>query len=257
MNKICAQRQHFDAISSVYCTARQDEKHLLVKEEIWRYAFRLLREEYSISYARCLDAMCGAGDGLAALQAEAYFDFSYEAFDYSEKMVDAARCKHPNVKIFCADVCEYVADDAYDIIILFGGLHHVYADRSRAVHSLSQSLRSGGVLINFEPTNNSLLLRYIRSFIYKMSAIFDDDTERAFQTTELNSLMASVGLKPLLQFFPGLLAYVLWYNPDAFPMLNRGTPALARKLLCYETKIWGTAFARYCSFATFSCFLKE
>ena len=96
----------------------------------------------------------------------------------------------------------------------------------------------------------------VRKLIYLKNSFFDEDNEQAFTTSELNNLAKDNNLFPVIQLYPGLLAYVLWYNPDAFPMLDKGSPKLAEKYCKIESKLWTGHFARYLSFATLTCYKK-
>jgi len=52
--------------------------------------------------------------------------------------------------------------------------------------------------------------------------------------------------------YPGLLAYVLYYNPDAFPGLDRGGSAGVRLAWTLDRPLIGTALGRLLSFCTLS-----
>jgi hypothetical protein len=56
--------------------------------------------------------------------------------------------------------------------------------------------------------------------------------------------------------YPGLAAYVLYYNPDAFPALNFGGPETVRRLFALERPFLRSAAARTLSFATLSLWRK-
>ena len=145
----------------------------------------------------------------------------------------------------------------YDIIILIGGLHHVPDYAETVCSNLSKSLKKGGYFINFEPTNNNIFVRCIRNLIYKKNHIFDECTERAFSLSRYNSMFINSGLTIYRQFFPGLLGYVLYYNPDAFPFLNKGTTITVDRIFDKECKYYASRFGRWMSFCTFSIFRKE
>ena len=60
------------------------------------------------------------------------------------------------------------------------------------------------------------------------------------------------GYEKVDEVYPGLLAYVLYYNPDAFPALNIGGGSLVRLLFCLDRLFWTTWVGRKMSFATMS-----
>lgn len=243
------QQQHFDSIATQYTSSRQDPKHVLLKAAIWKFLFDHIQCKKDYQY-NVLEAMCGAADGYGILKEYAFADFQYSAFDYSPKMVKEAQKRLPHENIFVQDITTFSEEDKYDIILVIGGLHHVFKHANIAVRNISNALKTNGLFINFEPTHNATFLRIIREYIYKKNSLFDESTEHGFTTSELNDLMQGNGLTPCCQFYPGLLAYILWYNPDAFPLLNFGSIHFAKSLVTLESKIWFSSFARYFSFAT-------
>ena len=255
MNDLKKQQKHFDSISHVYTKSRNSGNHVFLKDEIWKYLFENIN--FSGENLLILEAMCGFADSYRVIKKHAKFKFIYEAFDYSENMVNEANKQVPGLNVYHQDVTTFFAKDKYDVIFIIGGLHHVYNHRFIVAENISNALKKNGYFINFEPTHNNLLLKKIRERIYKNNGLFDETTERGFSTNELNSMMSDVGLKPFFQFYPGLLAYILWYNPDAFPLLNIGSKSLTRNFIAFERKLWSTLLARYFSFATFSCYKKD
>ncbi len=255
MNNVERQREHFEEIAARYTQARKDEKHLILKEAIWRSFFGgfILPEKENM---RVLEAMCGEAEGVNILADRFRNDFSYSAFDYSPSMVAAAHERHPEARIWEQNILTFDAREEYDVILIIGGLHHVYEYREEVLRRLNRALAPGGFFLSVEPTHNNILFRTLREWIYKRNALFDQETERAFEGKELNALLAQHGFKIVHQIFPGLLAYVLWYNPDAFPLLNRGSARFARWWIDYEKRFWHMRIARLLSFMTISCFQK-
>jgi len=254
MDDLKRQQEHFDSISHIYTESRNSGNHIFLKDKIWEYLFEKI--DLKGEKLLILEAMCGFADSYRMVKKHAKFNFIYEAFDYSENMVNEAKKQVPGLNVYHQDVTTFVAKDKYDVILIIGGLHHVYNHRFIVANNVSNALKKNGYLISFEPTHNNLMLRKIREKVYKNNNLFDNTTERGFSTDELNSIMANVGLIPFFQFYPGLLAYILWYNPDAFPFLNIGNKNVARSFIAFERRLWSTLFARYLSFATFSCYKK-
>ena len=256
LNSTKQQIEHFNKIASEYYEARQNPKLVLLKSKIWEAA---LKNEAWGDLKRplnVLEAMCGFADGYDILKTHLKTDFSYSGFDYSETMVGYASQRNSSLRVSVCDVLNYKEEDTYDIILLIGGLHHVYAFAEQAVSNLSKALKTGGFFINFEPTNNNFLWRWIRNFTYKRNKIFDPDTEKAFTTSELHTIAQKNHLKVIDELYPGLLAYVLWYNPDAFPSLNVGSLNCVSLLINLESYIWRTPLARYFTFATLTIYRK-
>lgn len=256
MNDIQRQREHFESIAEKYSKSRKDSKHLLVKNAIWRCFFATLPLPEK-STMDVLEAMCGEADGLDIFARNSSARFVYTGFDFSKNMVAMARKKHPEANVFWADATAFSEKSNYDVALIIGGLHHVYQHKEQVVENIHGALRDGGLFINFEPTHNNIVTRKAREVIYEKNSFFDEATERGFSTNELDALMSSKGFEVVSQMYPGLLAYVLWYNPDAFPFLNMGSDIFVRSILKFEEKIWHTPFAKLLSFTTLSCYRKK
>ncbi|MDR1379562.1 MAG: methyltransferase domain-containing protein [Synergistaceae bacterium] len=251
------QQEHFDKIAREYHEARDNPRSDLLKKNIWKAAFRNARLWNLSDPVKVLEAMCGSADGYKILQDNLRLDFEYHGFDYSKEMIHYAQKKYPFLSFSIQDVTSYISEETYDLIILIGGLHHVYSNVDRAIRNLSGVLKKGGIFINFEPTNNNYFLKKIRSSIYKNNALFDDSTEKAFETPELRRLFLNHDLKAIDTLYPGLLAYILWYNPDAFPFLNHGYLKMVSLLSSLEDRcLWRTCLAYYMSFATLTIYKK-
>lgn len=257
MNDLIQQREHFEKIADTYFQLRNDAKHLFLKKQIWEKFFSNVPiPEHDRLHV--LEAMCGYAEFYEILRDHSNKEFLFDAFDFSEKMVTFAKERNPHINIWIQDITKFVPSaGSYDIICIIGGLHHVYRHIDTILKNINMSLSKNGIFINLEPTHNNLLFTMIRKIIYRKNSFFDADTERGFSTIELNTKVQYYGLNLVHQIYPGLLAYVLWYNPDAFPILNKGSLSFAKKLICAESKIWNTKFARFLSFATLSCYRKE
>ncbi|MDR1732548.1 MAG: class I SAM-dependent methyltransferase [Synergistaceae bacterium] len=260
MDKIEKQVEHFDEIAEIYHNARRNPNLIALKRKIWASAFRkfdLWNLNQKESKLKVCEAMCGFGDGYEILKWYLPLDFSYSGFDYSREMIGYASKNYPSGHFHVQNVLDFGSDESYDLIILIGGLHHVHASAEQAMRQLSGTIRPGGIFINFEPTNNNILLRWIRERIYRKNKIFDENTEMAFQTHQLHEIACRCGFEIVDELYPGLLAYVMWYNPDAFPLLNVGSPRIVSALSGLESFLWRTSFARYFSFATLTVYRKR
>lgn len=249
------QREHFNRIAAKYYCSRQDLRHLYLKRKIWEKFFSdipLSKKEN----LHILEAMCGYGEAYSISQSHINQKFSFDAFDYSDNMVQYVRVRYPDMNVWTQDVTTFHTSQSYDLIYIIGGLHHVHKYASKVMQNIANSLVPGGLFINFEPTHNNFLFAAIRNAIYAKNSFFDKDTERGFTTKELDMMAQEHGLQVTKQMYPGLLAYVLWYNPDAFPLLNKGSLPFVQKFVDAESRLWDSKIARPFSFATLSCYQK-
>lgn len=249
------QQAHFDGIAKKYIEARKDGRHLLLKDMIWAEFFRTAKMQVGQS-PRVLEAMCGIGEGRFLIEKHLHVTPDWKGYDYSPNMVEAAQQIHGVDRAFQADATTYIPDQEYDIIIIIGGLHHVHWKAKEVVANLSKALAPGGYFIAFEPTHANPVYKAVRDRIYSKSDFFDEETERAFHVNELWSFFQQAGLAHQKDLNFGLSAYTLFYNPDAFPALNRGPVSVVKGLWGIDKLFAHNAVGRFFSFATLTLWRK-
>ena len=171
-------------------------------------------------------------------------------------MVARVRHDNPALDVWQADATAFRTARTYDLVVLIGGLHHVHHQAERALANLVDVLRPGGHFLSFEPTHGNPLFGAVRNAIYRRNALFDAATERGFSVADLTRMFKRAGLERVDVLYPGLLSYILYYNPDAFPNLNVGGPSAVRRLFAVERPFMRSAAARTLSFATLSLWRK-
>lgn len=250
------QREHFEKISYQYYAGRQSKNHLLLKELMWDYFFQgksFLRKDGS----SVLEPMCGYSEGKRILERHLGITIHYEGFDYSETFVNMVKSQEPSINITRGDVTKFVPSKEYDLVILLGGIHHVYNKAGDVLKKIASSLKDGGYFINLEPTYNNFMAKWVSNEVYKKNPLFDYETEKRFELKELNNLYTSNGFEIVDQIYPGLLSYVLYYNPDAFPRLDIGSGGLTRFLFGIDKFFFRNFVGRRLSFATLSLLKKS
>lgn len=258
VDKVEHQRAHFESVSATYFESRQHPNHLLLKQLMWGL-FLSGRHFLELPGLRVLEPMCGFAEGKRILEQHLDHPIRYSGFDYSRALVSRARELEPDLDIVEGNVLAFEPGEqqaAYDLLILIGGLHHVYEQAGEALKRLCPALRSGGHFISYEPTHDWRGVRWVRDSIYRSNDIFDEESERGFALSELNGLFAAAGFELVDQMYPGLLSYVLFYNPDAFPLLNRGGPSLVRAAFALDRPFLRSWPGRKLSFATLSLWRK-
>lgn len=122
----------------------------------------------------------------------------------------------------------------------------------KIVKSLTQGLKAGGYFINFEPTFGNLFYKKLREVVYRSNPMFDHQSEQAFLVKQLLNIFQQSGLVLRDIIYPGLISYVLYYNPEAFPDLNIGGRRMVRSLFTIERLFMRSLIGRVLSFATLS-----
>jgi len=250
------QREYFNSIADRYHEGRQASNHLYLKDLIWRDVFSHF-PDLKGSKLDVLEPMCGFCDGYGLIRRHLSSQICYRGFDYSDAVVETVKKDNPDLDVWQADATKYKpAADSCDLIILIGGLHHTPLDAQAIVKNLAAGLRTGGLFISYEPTHGNPLVRMVRDGIYRNNSLFDEQTERAFPVSELVHLFTDAGLSSELICYPGLLSYIMYYNPDAFPTLNVGGKSLVSLLYAFDKLFYKNPVGRALSFATLSVWSK-
>lgn len=100
-----------------------DQRAAFRVKESQRHYHRLLRNYYRFLVppgARVLEIGCGVGDLLAAVQPARGV-----GVDFSEKMIELARARHPNLEFHVAEALEFASDEPFDYLILSDLLNDV------------------------------------------------------------------------------------------------------------------------------------
>jgi SAM-dependent methyltransferase len=246
------QRQHFNSIAGRYQTGRKDENHLYLKKLMWGDALAPVTR-FRGRHVDVLEPMCGFCDGLGIIKSYITDDVSYSGYDYSDTVIASVGKSEPALNIWQADATTYhPPTGAFDIIILIGSLHHTPNNAAEIIANCSRGLRPNGIFISFEATDGNILFRRAREAIYRRNTFFDEATERAFRAADLIAMFRAANLRPLSISYPGLLSYVLYYNPDAFPFLNIGGRRLVKAIYSFDKLFYKTPIGCFFSFATLS-----
>ena len=258
MNKIEKQKKHFNSISEIYNKHRNNITTRSYLYLLWNYFFIDLNKRLSNSKVEILDLMCGNGAFIEIFKKNCKLEFDYTGIDISKNMIALAKKKYKKHKFVCRDVSALnLNNKKFDLVVIIGGLHHVYDQVDNILSLVKKHMHKDSIFINIEPTSNFILTEKIRDYIYKKNDIFDYETEKGFKMNELNKLYNLKGLNVVNQDFFGCLCYVLYYNPDAFPYLNKFGKYLLRPLFKFEKFFFKSFFFKKISFATFSILKRQ
>ena len=253
MNKIEKQKKHFDSISEIYDKQRNNNVTKSYRFLLWKYFFIDLNKRLPSNNIEILDLMCGSGEFIEIFQKHCNLEFNYTGIDISKNMITLAKKKYQKHKFVCDDVSKLnLNDKKFDLIVLIGGLHHVYDQVDNILSQINKHMNKESIFINIEPTSDFILTEKIRDYIYKRNEIFDYETEKGFKLNELNKSYNLNNLDIVNQDYFGCLCYVLYYNPDAFPYLNKFGKYLLKPLFKLEKFFFKSFIFKKISFATFS-----
>lgn len=95
---------------------------------------------------QALDVGCGRTGRFIDLFFQAGMDV--EGVDVSQKMIQLAKQKHPDVTFYHADICQWVLPKSYDLISAWDSIWHVpLEEQARLIRKLLEHLTPSGVLI--------------------------------------------------------------------------------------------------------------
>lgn len=96
--------------------------------------------------SHALDIGCGASGRIIELLINHGFDVA--GLDLSEKMLEFARKRHPNITFYHADICQWQFPQQYDFISAWDSIWHLPLNQQKTVLTkLIQALTPEGVLI--------------------------------------------------------------------------------------------------------------
>jgi SAM-dependent methyltransferase len=101
---------------------------------------------FSNRRGKALDIGCGASGRILDLLLE--YGFEPEGLDLSERMIELARRRHPQVRFYHADICEWEFPARYDFISAWDSIWHIPLDEhERVLGKILSALSPGGVCI--------------------------------------------------------------------------------------------------------------
>lgn len=183
--------------------------------------------------ARVIDFGCGTGILFPEL---AERNYRVIGLDLSFDMLKASTMEGPEALLVCGDGCSLpFAEESFDAVFCRGSIHHV-PDLRQAFQEIVRVLKPGGSLIFSEPSDDSLINRLARRFMYRQSEEFHEEDE-GLRRTQILGLLASLGLKVDYSRGFGFLAYSLAGFPDKLGVLAKvpGNCLITQCLISIDT----------------------
>lgn len=98
---------------------------------------------------KVLDLCTGTGD-LAGILKEKYPQAKVIGIDFSEKMLEIARKKHPGIEFIQADITNLpLENESFDLCIISFGLRNI-ENMERVLKEIHRVLKPGGIFINLD-----------------------------------------------------------------------------------------------------------
>jgi SAM-dependent methyltransferase len=111
--------------------------------------YGLAQVERAVAFVKnkgfALDVGCGTGRLLGLLNKHG---FRTDGIDLSTAMIALARERHPEARLFHADICQWELPRSYDLIVAWDSTWHVpMAQQEPVLTKLCRGLSAGGVLV--------------------------------------------------------------------------------------------------------------
>lgn len=142
-----------------------------------------------------LDLCTGTGD-LARILKEKYTDAKITGVDFSPKMLDIARQKHPDIEFLQADATNLpFGDESFDLCVISFGLRNI-EDMQKALAEIYRVLKKSGIFINLDlgkPNKffNLFLKPYLYLWVALMGRIFHGNSFPYKYLAQSNETFAS------------------------------------------------------------------
>jgi ubiquinone/menaquinone biosynthesis C-methylase UbiE len=219
------QMAHYDKIAAAY-EANLGYPHTRAYFDYLDDALRAAVAEVSLGVV--LEICCGMGEAFQLLSGR------YErgvGIDISLAMLTRARAANAGASVTFVQgdaTCLPLADDCVDLVMTLGGIHHIN-DRTTLFKEIARVLKPGGRFIYREPVSDFALWRWLRAAIYRLSPMFDADTERPLTFVETVPALTQAGLVSARWETCGFLGFCLFMNSDVliFNRLFRFVPGIA------------------------------
>ena len=203
---------------------------------------------------RVLEPMCGTAEGLRIVERHVGPVRSYSRFDYSATMVDLARQRNPELNIWQGDVTTFRGTaNAYDLIILIGGMHRVFTKTREVLRNLHDALAPRGLFVSLEPTHDNWLWRRVRQKVYRTNRPIRCGHGAGVCICRIEGPLFVGGLSTNRRGVSWSSRLRSLLQPRRIPLpLTSEERALSRQAFAIDRLIWSTWLGRKLSFATLS-----
>ena len=163
------QQEHYDHIAADYEAHYSDEWSIEYRR---RFIYEPMLDGLNLSGMNVLDAMCGSGQTTEYLLARGA---SVTGLDISNQVVEVFRARWTEANVVNRSLLDSgLPDNAFDCVVIIGGLHHIHPNVKQAIRELHRVLKPGGYLCFMEPHSGSFA-DIIRRVWYRFDKLFADN----------------------------------------------------------------------------------
>jgi len=163
------QLRHYNNIAADYDAHYSDEWSVEYRR---RFIYEPMFSGLNLNGMHVLDAMCGSGQTTAYLLARGAH---VTGLDISKEVIEKFQARWTNATAVNRSMLDSgLPDEAFDCVVIVGGLHHIHPHVKRAVSELHRVLKPGGYLCFMEPHSDSLP-DLVRRIWYRFDRFFSDN----------------------------------------------------------------------------------
>lgn len=213
--EVLKQKTHYETIHDEYEAHYFDAESMAFREE---FVYRVMFAGLDLNNKDVMEVACGSGHN-SRWVVENFPQARICGIDISEKACAAYRTLvGSEARVFDLTSGEDFGR-TFDVVFVFGGLHHCVSNLPGAFRTLAQMVRPGGLLLMTEP-NSRYLLNSVRKLWYRLDSSFEEETESALDHNAL-SAMATDYFQPIESRYIGGPAYFLICNSMVFRVPQR------------------------------------
>jgi SAM-dependent methyltransferase len=202
------QQEHFDSIASEYAAAYGDPWSQVYRR---RFINEPMLGDLDLSGAQVIDAMCGSGETTGFLLEKGS---RVTGVDISQQEMAVFRDRFPSCVTRCTSILSTdFESNAYDCVVVVGGLHHLHPHVPDALQEIHRLLRPGGYFCFAEPYRGSAP-DFGRRLWYRADRLFAAN-EAAIDLEGLKEQWAS-RFDFIKEEYKGNIAYLLVLNSMIF-----------------------------------------
>ena len=181
-----SQKEHYEFIHDEYGKHYYDQSSMAYRD---RFIYKLILDGLDLNGKYVAEIAAGSGENSLTLKRR-YPRVRLVGFDISSKAVKQYR-EVVGASAFEQDLTKPMKQEfEFDVVMVFGGLHHCANDLRRVFENISGLLKPEGMLLMWEP-NRECFLEWLRQIWYRKSRFFQEDTEKALVHDDLINMASS------------------------------------------------------------------
>jgi len=181
-----SQKDHYEYIHDDYGKHHYDQSSMAYRD---RFIYKVILDGMDLNGKDVAELAAGSGSSSLELKRR-YPQVRLTGFDISSKAVKQYK-EDVGTSAFQQDLTKPMKQEfEFDVVMVFGGLHHCANDLGGVFQNISRILKPGGMLFMWEP-NQECFLECLRKIWYRKSRFFQEDTEKDLVHDDISNMASS------------------------------------------------------------------